>query len=196
METISRVLYINLDERKDRCAQVEKELACFGGRIERLPATRHATGGIGCTMSHIRALQRAKDAEWPNVLIVEDDFQWTNREEGIPCLDRLLQNPYDVIVLGGAAVKCDAKTYRLQSCQTTTAYVVASAYYDTLIHNFKEGLAGFLRTNDYGTYALDQYWKRLQPNGLWYIVRPSVCTQRPGYSDIEKRIVDYRRQFN
>lgn len=196
MDTIEHVIYINLDHRTDRRAQIEHELACFGNRVERLSATRHATGGIGCTMSHIRALRRAKEAGWKNVLIVEDDFVWTNRVAGEACLTRLTGQPYDVIVLGGAYAKYDPSSLRLQSCQTTTAYIVAAHYYDTLIANFKEGLEGFLRSGRYAEYALDQYWKRLQSVDQWFLVNPSLCAQRPGYSDIEKRVVDYRRVFN
>ena len=194
MEFIERVIYINLDHRTDRRAQIESELACFGDRVERLSATRHATGGIGCSMSHIRALQRAKEAGWKNVLIVEDDFAWTNREAGEACLTRLASQPYDVILLGAVNGKCDS-TLRVSDAQTATGYLVAAHYYDTLLANFRESLEGFLRTGTYGTYALDQYWKRLQPTGQWFLVRPGLCTQRPSYSDIEKRVVDYRRAF-
>ena len=195
MDSIERVIYINLDHRTDRRSQIERELQCFGNRVERLSATRHATGGIGCTMSHIRALCQAKEAGWKNVLIVEDDFMWTNREAGEACLARLATQPYDVILLGAVAAQYNPETLRVSGSQTATGYIVAAHYYDTLLANFKESLEGFLRTGVYHTYALDQYWKRLQPEGQWFLVRPSLCTQRPGYSDIEKRNVDYRRAF-
>ena len=196
MDTITHVVYINLDHRTDRRAQVEKELACFGNRVERLSATRHKTGGIGCSMSHIRALEKAKDASWANVLIVEDDFMWTGqKEKGLEHLTLLTAQPYDVIVLGGVSARYNPVTLRLQSCQTATAYLVAAHYYDTLLANFKEGLEGFLRSNVYGEYALDQFWKRLQSVDTWFIISPGLCIQRPSYSDIEHRNVDYRRAF-
>jgi hypothetical protein len=37
----------------------------------------------------------------------------------------------------------------------------------------------------------DQSWKVLQPHNNWYIFNPKLGYQRPGYSDIEKRLVNY-----
>jgi hypothetical protein len=136
----------------------------------------------------------AKANEWTNVLVVEDDFTWNNFEKGAPNLEDRLTKPFDVIALCGAYVVCNGDG-RLISSQTATAYIVNQSYYDTLIANFKEGLALYETTDDYKQYALDQYWKRLQPKGLWYIIRPNMGFQLPGYSDIEKKTVNYLRFF-
>jgi hypothetical protein len=195
MDSILHIIYINLEHRKDRKQQIELELSRFKGSVERLNATPHAIGGIGCSMSHIRALQRAKQAGWPHVLILEDDAMFTNIEEGEKCLSKLLDEPYDVILLGGVSASYNPFTYRVTSSQTATSYIVHSTYYDTLITNFKSGLEQFIRSGNYATYALDQYWKLLQPHDKWFLVRPSMCMQRPSYSDIERRNVDYRSAF-
>lgn len=196
-DLIDKVVYINLDERADRKTQVQRELlrAFPAGKIVRFPAIKHADGGRGCTMSHIAVLEMAKANAWKNVLIVEDDFVWIRLKEGVDRFTELLSDSYDVIVVGGAHVSCNTKTMRLASCQTTTAYVVAQHYYDTLLGNYREGLAQLEATNDYGTYALDQFWKRLQGPDNWFIVLPIMAAQRPGYSDIEKRNVNYIREF-
>jgi hypothetical protein len=44
-------------------------------------------------------------------------------------------------------------------------------------------------------YALDMYWQRIQARDNWYLVAPSLVVQRPSYSDIEKKHVDYVKQF-
>lgn len=198
MDSITKVVYINLAERIDRKTQIQRELLPVfpAAKIQRFNAIRDSRhGGIGCTMSHIAVLNMARQEKWPSVLIVEDDLVLTNKEEGLPVLEKLLLNPYDVICLGGTYISYDPQTYRLNTSQTATAYIVAQHYYDTLIANFEESLAGFQHTGIYSTYALDQWWKRLQPTGLWYIVRPNMATQRPGYSDIEKHHVDYTSGF-
>jgi len=195
MESIGRVVYINLDERVDRKQQIQQELATVFPEVERFAAIKQANGGIGCSMSHIAVLERAKASGWPSVLIVEDDFAWRNKEAGLPVLEQLLKKPFDVIILTGTYVTADPKTLRLTSCQTTTAYVVAAAYYDTLLANFREGLAGLEATGNYPTYALDQYWKRLQAKDHWFIVQPILGVQRPSYSNIEARDVNYVRYF-
>ena len=196
MEAIEHVVYINLDERPDRRALIEKELAVFPPeKVQRFKAIKNVKGAIGCTFSHIRVLQMAIEQGWSNYLVVEDDFMWKNTEVSIPTLVRLLQQPHDVILLGGTAIQYYKDTGRLHSGQTTTAYIVNSRYYATLMANFKEGLAGLLRTGSKQLFAIDMYWKRLQPGDLWFVVAPGLCTQRPDRSDIEERLVDYTRFF-
>lgn len=196
-ESVEKVVYINLDERKDRRIEIQRELlqAFPASKIQRFPAIRHEKGAIGCSKSHIAVLEMAKAAGWANVLIIEDDFIWQNYDVGASRFEELLHSPYDVIVLGGAYVRCNPESGRLQSCQTATGYIVAAHYYDTLLANFKEGLREFEAGGLYALFALDQYWKRLQPRDNWFIVQPLFCMQRPGYSDIEQRVVDYTRFF-
>lgn len=191
MDTIEKVVYINLEHRTDRRAQIEAELAVFGNRVERFKAIQKSPGGIGCSMSHLAVLKRAKEQGWKNVLIVEDDFVWTHNEKSIDVFNKLVTQPYDVIVFGGTYVEYYQQSYKLNTCQTTVGYLVANHYYDTLIANYKEGIEGFIRTMNYPVYALDQYWKRIQPHDNWFVIMPNICVQRPGYSDIEKTFVDY-----
>jgi len=196
MEAIEHVVYINLDERPDRRALIEKELAIFPPeKVQRFKAIKNAQGAIGCTFSHLRVLQMAIDQGWSNYLVVEDDFMWKNQEGSTPTLTRLLAQPFDVILLGGTAVQYYPDTFRLHSGQTTTAYIVAAPYYAKLMANFKEGLAGLLRTGSKQLFAIDMYWKRLQQGDRWFVVAPGLCTQRPDRSDIEERLVDYTRFF-
>jgi glycosyl transferase family 25 len=197
-DAIERVVYINLDERVDRKLQVQQELLKVfpAEKIKRFAAIRTDFGGIGCTMSHIAVLEMAKREGWSNVLIVEDDFVWASRiDTSSVILKRLMSNPYDAIVLGGTLIRCDMASLKLESCQSTTAYIVDRSYIDRMLENYKEGLQKLQETGDYPTYALDQYWKRLHASGRWYIVMPIMGAQRPGYSDIEKRNVNYLRLF-
>jgi glycosyl transferase family 25 len=194
---IERVVYINLAHRTDRRSQIEAELACFGDRVERFDAIRHTHGGLGCSKSHLAVLERAKAQGWRNVLIVEDDFTWValGCEKSAPRFTEIAAGAYDVILIAAAYAKHDPVTLRVQAAQTTTCYLVAEHYYDTLIANYKESIEQLEKTMNYGTYALDQWWKRLQPSGLWFIMRPTMGVQRPSYSDIEHKVVDYRLAF-
>jgi hypothetical protein len=59
------------------------------------------------------------------------------------------------------------------------------------MNNYKEGVE-ILKTNyNNGNYRGDRYWNRLQKRDNWYIVMPQMCMQRPSFSDIERRHVDY-----
>jgi glycosyl transferase family 25 len=198
-EFIEKVVYINLDHRTDRREQVESELKKYfpSEKIIRFSAildTSH--GGIGCSKSHIDVLNMAITNNWKNYLVVEDDSIWNKFDIGYPILQRLVQNPFDVILLGTVRAHYDPNTLKLFSGQSGTAYIVSQPYYQTLLENLNESLQGFLHTGDYPTYALDQYWKRIQPLHNWFCVIPSLIIQREGYSDIEKQHLNYGPDFS
>ena len=128
MELIEKVVYINLEKRKDRLVQIQQELSIFPPeKVQRFNAISHEKGLIGCVKSHIAVLEMAISQNWKNVLIVEDDMQWYNFSEVI--LRSLLSQPYDVIGLGGTFVRYNKHTYKASFFSTTTAYVISNHYY-------------------------------------------------------------------
>lgn len=202
-DLVEKVVYINMDTRKDRRAMIERELqmAFPSSKIQRMAALRHeglyerTNGAIGCTKSHIAVLEMARVSRWANVLIVEDDLMWVNFEAGGKRFNELLHAPYDVIVLGGTFLRADVDTGRLYNSKTTTGYIVAAHYYDTLLANFKDGLRQLINAKTVRVFAIDVHWRQLQQKDLWYIVQPLFIKQRAGFSDIEKRVVNYNRYF-
>jgi GR25 family glycosyltransferase involved in LPS biosynthesis len=181
-------LYINLDSATSRRIIMEKT---FPDAI-RIPAIYDEKGYLGCTKSHIECIRTAIREGWDAVCILEDDAMIHN-QESMNCLEELLKNPYDVILLGGSKATFDKSTLRLHSSFTTSGYIVAKHYYKTLLSNFEEGLQQSLKDP---RVRIDTYWKLLQQRDQWYIVNPAYIIQRPGYSHIEKKVVDYRSLFN
>ena len=85
---------------------------------------------------------------------------------------------------------------RVANCQTATCYLVRRPYFETMLANFKEGLKNLIaQPNEQPKYAVDQYWKRLQHTGRWYLIVPISVIQRPDYSDIANQRVDYRNDM-
>lgn len=192
-EFVEKVVYINLDHRTDRRFQIESELLKYFSpdKIVRLSAVLDTShGGIGCTKSHIAVLKMAMTHGWKNCLVVEDDAIWNKFETGYPILEKLVSNPFDVIVFGSVFANYNLDTFKLHSSQTTTSYLISQQYYPVLLRNFSDGLSGLIRTRNYPIYALDQYWKRIQPIHNWFCVIPSLMIQREGYSDIEKQYIN------
>ena len=194
---IDRVVYINLEHRTDRRISIETELAKYfpPWKISRFDAIRNEKGYLGCTMSHIGVLELAISRGWKNCLIVEDDAVWSNFENGYLLLEKLVKQSYDVITFGTTFTTYDRDTYRLQSGQTTTAYLISSHYYQTYLNNVKEGLSKLVETDIVKQYALDVYWKILQSKDNWYCIMPGLMRQKDGYSDIEKRHTSYDTLF-
>jgi glycosyl transferase family 25 len=196
-EFVEHVVYINLDHRTDRRIQIESELTQKFPveKIQRFSAIRHDHGGIGCTRSHIAVLEMAIEKGWKNYLVVEDDAIFSNFAKSYPLLEKLVEKQFDVITLGTSHAKYTPE-FKLISGQSGTAYIVQNHYYQTLLDNFRDSLNGFLLTGNYPMYALDQYWKRIQPRDNWYCVIPSLMIQRPSFSDIERRNTDYTKEFS
>lgn len=195
---VDKVIYLNLDDRKNRKGEMEEELSVFPRqRVIRMSAIKDTTNGhYGCSKTHIAALEMALKHRWKNVLIMEDDASWLNYDTGYKLLKKLVSEPYDVISLGSVGTDYDPTTYRLKEGQTATAYLVNQHYYQTLLDNFKEGLSLLTSTQDEGKYCLDQYWKVLQKKDNWFVVSPPLCVQRKSFSSICGVEVNYRNHFN
>jgi GR25 family glycosyltransferase involved in LPS biosynthesis len=178
---------------------VEGQLKSIGiNTAERFSAIKLENGAIGCSMSHLKCLQTARDNNWSYVMIVEDDISFTKPKLFLSQLNKFLQKhkSWDVILLAGNNIppykQVDDTCIRVGSCQTTTGYIVASHYYDILIQNFHEGIQKLLTYPHLATlYAIDKYWFSLQKKHYWYLIIPLTVTQREDYSDIEKKQVNY-----
>jgi len=193
---IEKVIYINLEERKDRKKVLLEQLIHFpDDKIIRFNAIKETPGYIGCTKSHIAALEMAIENNWSNCLIVEDDMIWSNFNRGYRILENLVKSPYDVISLGSTSAKFNKDTYKLIKGKTTTCYLVNNHYYSTLLQNFKEGLQNLNNGGSYCEYALDEYWELLQKTDNWYLVTPALTIQSAGFSDIENKRVNYEKWF-
>ena len=201
LEDFEHVYYINLEHRTDRKEHVEKELSILGvKKINRFNAIKMANGAIGCTLSHIKLLQYAKTNGLPYIMIVEDDIQFTNPTLFKDQLNGLLQSgeTWDVILIAGnnlpPYIKTNEFCVQVRQCQTTTGYIVKADYYDTLINNMKEGLVKLMKEpHRHFLYAVDKYWFFLQQRDKWLLVTPLSVVQRVDYSDIERRMTNYRK---
>ena len=72
--------------------------------------------------------------------------------------------------------------------------MVKSNYFDKLIINIEEGLNNLSNNlNRLNDFAIDQYWNKLQLVDNWLLLTPLTVTQRPDYSNIEKKVINYNR---
>jgi GR25 family glycosyltransferase involved in LPS biosynthesis len=195
---LENVFYINLEHRTDRRTQVEEELNTLGWKYERFNAIKLPNGRVGCSMSHLKLIKHAKERNLPYIVVVEDDIQFKNHKLYNKMLDQFLKDEieYDMLLLAGnlrpPVKRINDYTFQIFHSWTTTGYIVKSAYYDTLIQNIHEGIQHLMRQPEKHTlYAIDSYWMRLQKRDKWMILYPRTVTQRPTYSDIEKREINY-----
>jgi GR25 family glycosyltransferase involved in LPS biosynthesis len=195
---IKHAFYINLASRPDRKQHVESQLKTLGITAERFNAIKLPNGALGCSMSHLKCLEIAKENNWPHLLIVEDDIKFLKPELFKSQLDLFLSNhkSWDVVLIGGNNIppykKIDDTCVKVSTCQTTTGYLVNGHYFDTLIENFRAGIKKLIEfPQQHVIYAIDKYWFQLQKRDNWFLIIPLTVTQREDYSDIEKRPTNY-----
>jgi glycosyl transferase family 25 len=195
---ITNIYYINLDRRTDRKYHIENQLKILNWNGKRFPAIQNSFGALGCSLSHLALLKYAKANKLSHILIMEDDVTFLEPSVFLNSLNKFLEKykNFDVLLLAGNNMgeykRIDDYCIKVTHCQTTTAYLVKSHYYDTLISNYENGINLLqMYPNKLNDYAIDQYWGSLQITDKWYLLTPLTVTQRHDYSDIEKRPTNY-----
>ncbi|WP_288625916.1 glycosyltransferase family 2 protein [uncultured Citrobacter sp.] len=191
-EAIDQIIVINLDKRIDRLSQIQQELAQLNvptDKITRLAACEETNGLLGRRHSHLQALQMAQLKGWKNYLLLEDDCVILKQEKHTRVLSTLLGTltklPWEVIILGGqikqgSVLKSLEGLVHARDCHKVCAYLVNSQYYATLAQQMADDLSA----------TPEEQWQPLLHTGKWLACYPSICYQRVGYSDIEKKVTD------
>jgi glycosyl transferase family 25 len=196
-----KIIYINLRSRPDRNEHLLSELRRVDlppEIIHRFEAVEHADGAIGCTLSHMEVLRSClSDTSLNSVLVLEDDFTITDPDAFTRFFSEVSYSfDWDVILLAG---NCFHREYfnrfldKTLDTQTTSAYMVRKHYFPVLLANFMEGFNGLMKNPGLRPiYAIDMFWKRLQKKDRWFLSRPRLGLQYSNFSDVEKRVVNYR----
>lgn len=188
--------YINLDHRTDRYDHIIKQFQKFNiNNYHRIPAIKYKPGHVGCTKSHILAIETFISSKYDIAIIMEDDFEFEiSPEEYNQKISKLLDSniKWNVVLLASNTKKYSDYNDFLRICieaQTTSCYMVSKIYADDLLHNFKEGLALYLSDDgNQRLHSIDQHWKKLQgPTSQWFIFHPRCGRQMASFSDIEGR---------
>lgn len=197
-DKIDRVFYINLDRRKDRNVHCLKQLFSIGtpvNKIERFSAIEHPQGHIGCFESHLACLKMAMEKQYENIMIVEDDINFTDVQFMKNNLNKVFTHPFDVFFLGMNLLNYDSidKDFiRVIHSGCTIGYIVQKHYYERLLNKSLEGFELLMKTGNKMIYSIDGYWMRkLQPIDQWITFSKLTVSQVQSYSDIENYMVNY-----
>lgn len=204
--TFNAILYINLEHRKDRENSILSEI---GRKLPNIPVYRidavleSLCGHIGCGKSHIKAIELAIRSGWQSVLILEDDFVFTNDYKGEEDFTKLDGICWDVMLLArGHHDNKDSKydfLKRARRATTASGYIVKQHYYSTLLENFRESVVKMeaeLKNHSEDCVsrnipisklnycsAIDQQWFSLQERDIFYMFDPPIGTQGDYWSD-------------
>lgn len=197
--------YINLEHRKDRKEHIEilKYKYPFFKEITRFDAIKDSDGSIGCAKSHIRALSQLYVTKEKYYIVLEDDFCILNKKNFIKFEEDFLKikdlDSWDVLVLTPRGIDVEKNFLenfsRIKDTQTASGYIIKHNFIPVLIENFKECITALEEKKDRDTFALDQNWKKLQKTSNFIYHDRIYAGQLEGYSDIEKRMVNYNSVF-
>lgn len=196
MDLVDGVVYINLDERVDRREQIEGVLSLLGVSGERFAAIPHEYGAYGCGQSHLAVLKAARDRGWRSVLVLEDDFEPVVPAEEFwrtirSCIAEVPDWQVFMITYNPLQMRRHSDDVNeMVHARTASAYIVRAEVYDDLINLWEWALPRLLaELNLY--FAIDEVWRTLQQEGGWFGSVRQIGRQRPSWSDIEKKFVDY-----
>jgi len=179
------VLYINLEKRKDRKEHIEKQFEDFHN-VERVDAIdtndENKSGYFGCVLSHIKCLELARDRNYDEVIICEDDFEFVKNDFIYPTID------FDVFMLEVLIKEVEQYEdyYRIFQGEHLGCYLVKKHYYQTLIDCFKESYE-LLQKEFKRDYYLDVYVQKLQIDDIFITTKDAIGRQMEDYSDIQNK---------
>ena len=203
MTKIDKILYINLDHRKDRLKQINKEFKKMNfpeDKIDRISAVREKYNGhIGCCKSHIKTMDEIIENNYRYTMVFEDDFVFS--------VDKLLldkriseflheyKDDWDIIQLASVYTKLKDtdKDYikKVNQASTSSAYIINRNFAETLkqdltkslklmekdMENFNKKNNNIKKKKFQTPHALDQHWYGLQKRSRWYLFKPYIGKQ-------------------
>jgi GR25 family glycosyltransferase involved in LPS biosynthesis len=177
---------INLNERPDRLRECEDTWYKLNFYPERFPAIENKIPALGCYLSHLEILKRARDAN-KNVIIFEDDVEVINFEDKLieKVLDELYNMDWAMLYLGGNLMQpCYQVTQhlaRLTWAQSTHSYAIHKKYLSQILDIVEKNI----------TFIDLIYAQGVCPNLPCYITVPMMTIQRTDFSNIEKQVTTY-----
>lgn len=160
-------------------------------KLDFYTAERNKNPRRGCLESHMAVIRNAIKEGHKYVLILEDDAMFIRDLHKLPAPPE----KWDMLYLGGTVNNIIAREAQEElmsqnksmwirmSCWTTHAYIVNL--------NNKELVKDILASEN-DMMEIDRwYLDKIHPRYRCYMAHPMVCIQRPGFSDIENRKVEY-----
>jgi len=225
-----KIFCVNLDSRPDRWETVQEEFDKIGvlDKVERFSAITPSpiesihthgggvisTGSNGCHLSHVSCIKYAKDNNFNNVLMFEDDVKFinwnpdtlTNATKSLNGID------WNMFYLGGSYAKLHKSDMVAKNLMNvfkplcTQSYAVSKKGFDAILEN---GVIGYdfdnmeLNIINEGKYR--KYYNRNHPlvivDAMYaqlidkqYASYPILTIQGSSYSDI--REIDADTEFN
>jgi hypothetical protein len=186
------VYVLNLKARQDRWATLLQIWGKTNFALHRIEAVENKNGNLGCTLSHLKAVEYAKEHKLSQITVWEDDcIPFRTSPQNVYCrwniLEGELKECKDWLIFSGVMDANWTKTIEkirhpllseslmeVDSGFLTHFICYSSRSYDILLNELSRGISEL-----YDTYL----YRRFRP---WVSV-PFLATQRTNYSNISRK---------
>ena len=182
MNGVGHIYCINLDSRPDRLKLFDEEAKKGGFQYERIMGVEG--GAPGATLSHLYTCMMAKEENFGNHAVFEDDAVFSPHFNAVFAKAfSELPAEWDILFLGGnygLYARYSENLLRIKNSMCFHAMVINKRFYDIFIETLS-------KTKFPCDVAMDKIYK----NHDIFAVYPAIAWQRHGYSDIENKKVNY-----
>jgi glycosyl transferase family 25 len=191
------IFCINLDKRQDRWQDSLKEFKKVGisDKVQRFSAVEKTDGRVGIIKSNLEIVKLAKENNWKNVLVFEDDIKFLsnsleNLSKGISQINEF---NWELFYLGANThnplEKYSENLVFAKNCYAVHSMAYSNNIYDKFI-KYGESVGETIIIN---SFILDIWLSSvIQTNNKSLLLNPIITTQRESFSDIEQQVVNYK----
>lgn len=195
---IEHIFVINLDRRPDRLDLIDKQLKRFNLNYERISAIDgnllnpnpkigngwNHKGVAGCALTHRKIIEIAKERNYKNFLVIEDDTVFSDEFKNIDSYIKQVPNDWDVIYFTSLHLSkpknVNVNVFKSTHTLVTNMLAMNSKFYDVVLDNLPNKVEKLEK-------PIDILFTDLQKNYNFYSLRPHVAWQDSIFSDIENK---------
>jgi GR25 family glycosyltransferase involved in LPS biosynthesis len=184
-----KALIINLEHQTEKLQHTLEEVTKLRDvQYEVISAIYDTNPLKGCTLSHLKCVDYARQNNLESVMILEDDVVFEDNVQDV--LEKSLQEvqtfEWNILYLGGL-IKSESKCVspnliHVNRVNTTHAYIIHNRFYDVVLNVDTD-------------IIIDCSYRELSRTYPMYMCNPIVAYQKPGYSLLQRRDVNYKRDM-
>jgi len=199
-----KIYCVNLDRREDRWEETVDELkkwdlldivdrySAIDGKTLKNETKKINDGELGLVETHIQIIKEAKEKNYKNILILEDDILFTDEIKNLNSYFEMLPKKWDILWFGGnhnthmglTIDKINEKIIRCHQTYSTHCIGFNNTIYDLVLLLLEKR-----------NKPVDVCYADIQKIYDCFSFYPSIALQRPSFSDIQNKVQDNRWLF-